>query len=146
MNSRKSSMLRPALAAVALAAVGALPTAALAQQVVRDAESGQLRAPNAAEAAELRARPAARQARAALSSSAASESVETVLADGTVMKATGEEDLMYSVVRRNADGSLERVCVQGKDQAGKVLKAKSFAKPPVMVSKAAKREGGYELK
>ena len=145
MNSRKSSMLRPALAAVALAAVGALPTAALAQQVVRDAESGQLRAPNAAEAAELRARPAARQARAALSSSATSEPVETVLADGTVMKATGEEDLMYSVVRRNADGSLERVCVQGKDQAGKVLKAKSFAKP-VMVSKAAKREGGYELK
>ncbi len=146
MNSRKSSMLRTVLAAAALAAVGALPTAALAQQVVRDAESGKLRAPNAAEAAALSARPAARQGRSALAASSTSEPAETVMADGTVMKATGEEDLMYSVVRRNADGSLERFCVQGKEQATKVSKAKSFAKPMMVSKVVAKREGGYELK
>lgn len=143
MSSSQPSLLRPALAAAALVAVGALPMAAHAQQVVRDAETGLLRAPNAAEAAALAA-PASRLGRSAPAAAVASE--ETVYPDGTVMVMTDDSHMMYSVARRNADGSISRYCVQGKEQAAKVSKVapKTFAKP-VMVSKAS-REAGYELK
>jgi hypothetical protein len=145
MNSRKSSLLRPALAAVALAAVGAMPTAALAQQVVRDADSGKLRAPNASEAAALNARPAARLQRSALASASIAPT-QTVLADGTVMAETDESHMVYSVARRNADGTVTMVCVQGADQARKFSKTpKNFAKQPVLTARN-NREAGYELK
>lgn len=143
MNSSKSSMLRPALAAAALAMAGALPATALAQQVVRDAETGKLRAPTAEEAAALA--PAPRAAARTSLRSAATSSAEIVYPDGTVEMATDDSHMMYSVVRRNADGSLDRFCVQGKEQAAKVSKAKSFAKP-VAMTKTAVQGGGYELK
>ena len=88
------------LAATALAVSAALPVAA--QTVARDAETGQLRAPNAEEAQALRAAPERR----ALRSLAAP--TQRKLAHGAVSAELDESTLMYSVARRNGDGSVSR--------------------------------------
>ena len=60
-------------------------------------------------------------------------------ADGTVEQELDESTLSYSVARRNADGTVEMVCVQGKDAASKAMKAPQFASRPA-ASKASKEQ------
>lgn len=129
------------LAATALAVSAALPVAA--QTVVRDAESGQLRAPNAEEAQALRG--AAPERRALRSLAAPSQ---RKLAHGAVSAELDESTLMYSVARRNADGSVSRACVQGEEHAQQALnKPANFAKPMVPGTSARTARGAiYEDK
>lgn len=145
MNSKTPSPWRPALAALALAAATPLAAQAGPQAtVVRDAETGQLRAPNAEEAKALNAsRDSALRGSAARTSMAAQTEPRT-LANGAVAMELDESTTVYSVARRNADGTISRFDVQGKDVADKAAKApKNFTKP--MTAKTT-REAGYERK
>ena len=67
-----------------------------------------------------------------------------VHADGTVEQELDESTMMYSVVRRNADGTLSTYCVHGPDQAHEVL----HGKIPASVAKVVKaaKEHKYEEK
>lgn len=140
MNARIPMPWRPALVVLALAS--AVPMAAQAAPqsvVVRDAETGQLRAPTAEEAKALNAS----RGKAARSSLAAAPEPRT-LANGAVAMDLDESTMVFSVARRNADGTISRFDVQGKDAAEKAAKApKNFTKP--MTAKTT-REAGYELK
>ena len=60
-------------------------------------------------------------------------------ADGTVEQELDESTLSYSVARRNADGTVEMVCVHGKDAASKAMNAPQFASRPA-ASKASKEQ------
>jgi hypothetical protein len=137
-----------------LALAAALPLVAQAgpdSRVVRDAETGQLRAPNAAEARALDGartqtlRGAATRSATLATADAAPQ--ERVLDNGAVAMDLDESSLLYAVVRRNPDGTLSRMEVQGKATAQQlVTKApKSFAKP-IAPAKTTTKEGGYELK
>lgn len=78
--------------------------------VVRDAQTGKLRAPTPDEAKALRARtPAAGLA-------PAREPAVTTRRDGARGVRLGEKTMVYEVVTRGADGSLSSQCVHG-DQA-----------------------------
>jgi hypothetical protein len=141
MNSRIPSPWRPALAVLALASACPLVVQAAPQSVVvRDAETGQLRAPTAEEAKAL----TATTGKVARNRLAAAKTEPRTLSNGAVAMDLDESTLVYSVVRRNADGTISRVEVQGKEAAEKAAKApRNFTKP--MTAKNS-REAGYELK
>lgn len=103
--------------------VGALAADA-GQRVVRDAVTGELRAPTAEEfkameAAEANAR---RGARAIPQAPVARRSPQ-----GAHGFRVGDQFMTYSVARRNADGTTSMVCVTGEDAAHNVLKAPQAA-------------------
>lgn len=103
------------LAAAALALAAALPAQAQdAQRVVRDATTGQLRAPTAEEGAAL----AARGSRATVETAKAKYSRR----GGAGVRLTNDF-LSHSVMLRNADGSLAEQCVAGEDAAASLIKA-----------------------
>ena len=113
-------------AALALAFTMSTPTttsAAEAMRVVRDPATGELRAPNAAEAAAFEKAEA--QLRAAKESKGAARApapAEIRHPDGSVEKQLGDDTHMYSVATTAADGSLTLDCVPAKE-AQKRLKA-----------------------
>lgn len=72
--------------------------------VVRDAETGELRAPSAAEFDALQVRPAAPAARRA-------QPTVVTGADGRESAYLGSSRLVYSVVTRGPDGKLDHQCV-----------------------------------
>lgn len=76
--------------------------------VVRDAETGELRAPSAAESEALRAQAAAPGARP-------SQPALVTGADGRESVRLGSSRLVYSVVKRGPDGKLDHRCVEGAD-------------------------------
>lgn len=57
------------------------------------------------------------------------------LANGAVAQELDATTLMYSVARVNADGTIERVCVNGSEAAAKAMKAPAFAKRVSQMSK-----------
>lgn len=72
--------------------------------VVRDAETGKLRAPTAAELKALQAKhPQPKELAPAVSS---------LRPDGTRSVNLGERGMVYAVAKRNADGTLSRHCVK----------------------------------
>ena len=89
--------------------------------VVRDAQTGQLRAPTAAEMRAL-APPASASMRAQ------SQPALVTHPDGTRQVHLGERGLVYSVVTRDADGKLHDQCVQGAAAADKAVHAPVPAK------------------
>jgi hypothetical protein len=103
------------------ACCAALPSTAAAQEqsgmvVVRDAQTGQLRAPTAAEIRAL-APPGA----AAMQ--APSQPALVIHPSGARQVHLGERGLVYSVVTRGADGKLHDQCVQGAAAADKAVHA-----------------------
>ena len=89
--------------------------------VVRDAQTGQLRAPTAAEARALAPAPAM---------SAAMRATPPALVahpGGSKQVKLGERGLVYSVVTRGADGKLHDQCVQGAAAAEKAVHAPASA-------------------
>jgi hypothetical protein len=148
MASKRTSML----AATALAVCATLPVAAQAAEkgvVVRDAETGQLRAPTAEEARALQGTRSNERASArALRSSNATAAAEQVTATGAIAAELDESTHMYSVARRNADGSVSRECVKGHDKAlASLAKPGNFAKPVAAKSAARTARGAvYEDK
>lgn len=93
-------------------ALAALCQAAAAQQgltVVRDAETGELRAPTAAETQALQSQAAATARR--------QQPTMVTGADGRQSVYLGNSQHVYAVVRRGADGKLDHQCVEGADAA-----------------------------
>lgn len=86
----------------------------------RDSATSELRGPSAEEAAAVSRSPATNGRRA--SASEASSEVPTFAAAGGGVGAVLDESFMqYSVVTRQADGSLAEVCVTGTDEAARVV-------------------------
>ena len=83
--------------------------------VVRDAQTGQLRAPTAAEMRAL-APPSA-----AARMSAPSQPAMVTHPGGSRHVRLGERGLVYSVVKRGADGKLDEQCVHGAVAAEKAI-------------------------
>lgn len=82
--------------------------------VVRDAETGRLRAPTPDEMRALQ-----RKGPAALAAPA--QPTVVTGADGRRHVQLGESGLVYSVVRRGPDGKLDQQCVHGAEAAGRAL-------------------------
>ena len=106
----------------ALCVLGILSTHARAagqdgMVVVRDAQSGQLRAPTAAESQALRAAAPPNTAMTAAPAAA----ISLKRSNGTRGVRLGESAMVYDVVTRGADGKLSSECVQGAAAAEKAL-------------------------
>lgn len=132
-------MIRSPLSAAALALATLGTGAAQAQVVVRDAETGQLRAPTAAEAADL-------AARAKPSPAGATAGVQRALPGGGVALMLDESSMVYSVARVNAQGVVERECVSGGDAATRALQARKSFTTPIKPTMTTARGAAYELK
>jgi hypothetical protein len=127
-----------ALAALLALGVGA---SAHAQRVTRDSVTGELRAPTADEVKAMDGSSRAKRAVGIHSGKADPQAVR--MPDGTVMQELTTDTLMYSVARKNADGSISQYCVAGDEAAQRLVKGKqartqSFAK--------AGKEQAYEVK
>ncbi len=127
----------PWVAASVAAACAAMPAQAAdaGLQVTRDAETGALRAPTAAEAAALRGKAG---------SGTASRVVMRKLANGAVVADVPESLMSYTVLTRHADGALTRRCVQGAEQAAQASERPSFTKPLSMATARTARGMAYE--
>jgi hypothetical protein len=84
--------------------------------VVRDPQTGQMRAPTAQEMQALHPLP-----KASLRAQAPLSSLVVTKPNGSRALRLGERGLVYSVVRRAPDGSLAEQCVQGQEAASKAL-------------------------
>jgi hypothetical protein len=127
------------------------------QRVAIDPATGQMRAPTAAEAAELDRQDRVARSRQRLKKSDAAATqqlpagVESLAEDGTFTTPDGakgmildDSQMVYSVVTRGADGRLQMECVEGVDAANKLMHRK--AAPAAARPVAATREGGHEHK
>ena len=129
-----------ALSALAAAPVLAAPEAGM--RVARDSKTSPVRAPTAEEskvldAAALKMRAAKGKARVGMASGTV-DPQQLSHADGSVELELDETSMVHSVARRNADGSIEMVCVHGSEAAHKAMTAPKFASRPV--SKVAKEQ------
>jgi len=116
------ALAAPAWAAEQAPAAPAAP-AADSMIVVRDAETGQLRAPTADEAAALSAARAPATGRSALKGSS-SPLLETMShASGAIGVRVSDEVASYSVVSKRADGKLEAACVESKSAAEQAVQS-----------------------
>ena len=89
---------------------------------VRDAVTGQLRAPTAEEAAALQAKSQASKSTRVRALSATATPVGRTNAYGATRFRPTPENISYSVATRNADGSLSTTCVQGQDKAEAIVR------------------------
>ena len=108
---------------IVAAAVVTLPQPAQAQHAsgmvaVRDAQTGNMRAPTAAELRALAGAPGATAAQGTPQAQSAS-----VRADGTRSLKLGERGMVYSVVTRAPDGTLAEQCVHGAGVADHAVNA-----------------------
>jgi hypothetical protein len=98
--------------AVPVAAIGAAPVQD-GMTVVRDAQTGKLRAPTSAELRALRASAIAPQ----VNMLPVPPTTSTLRPDGTRAIALGERGMVYAVMRRSADGTLAGHCVNSEQGA-----------------------------
>ena len=143
MKLKVSAFTKAAVVVVTTASVPAFAAPEAGMRAARDAQTGQVRAPTAEEsktldAAATKLRAAKGDRRVGMASGTLNPQALTH-ADGTVEQELDESTLSYSVARRNADGTVEMVCVQGKDAASKAMKAPQFASRPA-VSKVSKEQ------
>ena len=116
------ALAAPAWAADQAPAAPAAP-AADSMVVVRDAETGQLRAPTADEAAALNAARTPATGRSALKGNS-SALLETMShASGAIGVRVSDEMASYSVVTKRADGKLEAACVESKSVAEQAVQS-----------------------
>jgi hypothetical protein len=127
------------LALAAAMALG-LQLSAQAQTASRDTETGQLRAPTADEVKAMSPERAARPV-GLVSGKANPQAIRH--ADGTIQQELDTSTLMYSVARRNADGTISQFCVTGPEAAERIVKGKKAK--ATLVSKAGK-EHNHEVK
>lgn len=116
---RRRGGRRAAGAGMALAALALAPAAGAAEEpqgmvVVRDAATGELRAPTAAEFRVLQAAPASRRA-------ASAPPPPERRADGTRRAHLGERGTVYTVISRDASGATQTQCVHGAEAAAAAL-------------------------
>lgn len=117
----KINLSRTPLAQVAFAAVfsAAAVTAAQAQVTARDDAASPLRAPTAAESQALQ--PAARSGPAVGMITGRVNPQPVRYKNGSVGQELDASTMMYTVARRNADGSISQYCVEGPDAAQHVI-------------------------
>ena|ERR1700712_871997 len=117
------------LAALFCVLVGAAvpPAQAQGMRIVRDPVTGQLRAPTAEEYQAMQAEEAKASAARKAVAPAAAAPVPVRRADGSVKLMLDESNMSYSVVTRNADGSLTEQCVTGVAEAQKALSGKKVS-------------------
>ena len=100
-------------------------------KVVRDSVSGQLRAPTGAEAQAMAEQDMANlkaKGKASVGILTGTEAPQQQMtASGAVRMELSEDTMVYSVVKRAADGSLEMQCVTGAAAAKKFVNSKSPA-------------------
>jgi len=136
--ARSGTPQRLPLAALLVALTMAAPlTAAAAESmtVVRDRETGELRAPNATELAALKAAEAqAQAAKGRTQQTVRSAPTEIRHANGAVEMTLDDSTTMYSVATRNADGTVALQCLPAAE-AQKVVKTGKNA----VAGKAAKK-------
>lgn len=128
----KFTSMQKTSSAVLVAAGLALAGAAQAQNV-------QVRSDNAAQARanlEKSVRAAARGQKVGMVSGQANPQPQQ-LANGAVVQELDAGTMMHTVARRNANGSIEMVCVDSAEAADKAMKAPAFAK---RVSQASKEQ------
>lgn len=117
--------LRSAVAIVALAFAGSAAAAGQDGQTVhKDPRTGKIRNATALEAKQLNdLRAAERAARNAerKAAGAPATGVVRLQQNGIAAAHVDEDSMMYSVMRRNADGKLEHDCVHGKHAAETTL-------------------------
>lgn len=109
-----TALCASAWAAPQAAAQAAAGSATQGLTVVRDAESGELRAPTSAERQALHAASPASAARP-------SQPAVVTGPDGRLNARLGESRLVYSVVTRGPDGKLDQTCVQGAHAAERAV-------------------------
>jgi hypothetical protein len=125
-------MKRLTMAALGAAMVLGLAATAQAQVVVRDAQTGQLRAPTAAEAEQLHQLQQVQRGRAMnrglLTGTLNPRPVR--MRDGSDFLENTEADMNYSVMVRLPDGRLARQCVGDAEMAERVVRGEmpTFAK------------------
>jgi hypothetical protein len=132
--------------AVAATLALTMATSAHAQVVVRDAETGQLRAATAAEVQAMnKTSGTGRSANAVqprIGMNTGKLNPQPIQhADGTVEQELDASTLSYTVAKRNADGSISMVCVTGKDEEAKALAAK-----PARSAAVSKKEHNHDVK
>ncbi len=133
-TSRAHAILVLGFAALA---VGPCAQAAdAAQRVVRDAVTGELRAPTAEEFQALEAAEA--NARRGAPAAPREAPVARRSVHGAHGFRVGDRFMTYSVIKRNADGTTSLVCVTGEDAADRVLRA-----PQAATSTAAHKEADH---
>jgi hypothetical protein len=115
------TFLQPGAAALAALMALALCGAAQAQRVSRDTQGGPLRAPTAEETKALDAKAAKTAAPVGLRTGKVNPQ-PIKHPDGSIEQELDTSTLTYSVARRNADGSLDMVCVTGSEDAERALK------------------------
>lgn len=129
-TSRRAGFgLAGALAAAMLMA--ASPAHAI--KVVKDPATGQLRAPTADEVRAEQATQGLKNAKTAAQPrgllTGKVNPAPIVKADGTIFQEMDESTVVYSTVTRNADGTLDFDCVQGKETADAIVNGKKKAAP-----------------
>ncbi len=142
MRAEGRVRLATALAVVAMSAAPMAHAADPGMTVTKDSQTGQLRAPTAEEMDALKANEALKsKGRQTLR---AAPLTQRVHANGSVSVTLDESFESYSVMTRDADGTLREDCVVGSDAANAIVsgKAKKSAKNPVVSSK----EHAHELR
>jgi hypothetical protein len=129
MSVRNRSVGRGALtvlmATAAIATAPASQAADVGMRVIRDANTGQLRAPTAEEVKAMDEAEA--RGRASSRAQPAAQPMVRRHANGAVGYHVGDTFMTYSVAKRNADGTTSVVCVPGAEAADKVLSAPQAA-------------------
>ena len=114
--------LAAALAVVALASASAVHAVDAGMTVVKDPDTGLLRAPTADEFKALQAQSIRENAGKAAQVQEAPVAIRR--ADGATRLTLGENHMSYAVVTRNADGTLTEQCVTGADTANRIVSGK----------------------
>lgn len=142
MSFRVSSLTMAAAMALATLAIAPAFAAPDGMRVARDQQTGQVRAPTAEESRMLDAATARmREAKGNKRVGMATGKIDpqpVVHANGSVALELDESSLTYTVAKRNADGTIEMVCVEGSEAAQNALKAPQLAS--AHVHKAAKEQ------
>jgi hypothetical protein len=118
-----------ALAAFSMQAKAQSPEAQDSQEgmvVVRDPQTGKMRAPTADELKALRARTPSSAAAKAFTAQPQTLAGRRPGARGVRL---GEKNMVYEVVTRGADGKLSSECVQGEAAAAEALKGATDKRP-----------------
>lgn len=129
-----------ALAALALG----VAASAQAQRVTKDSVTGELRAPTADEVKAMDASTGKRSTRAVGILSGKADPQPERMPNGTVAQELTTDTMMYSVARKNADGTISQYCVSGDEAAQRLVKGKASSRKQTFAK--AGKEAAYEVK
>ena len=133
------------LIALAALAVG-VTASAQAQRAAKDSVTGELRTPTVDEVKAMDS-TGKRSTRAVGILSGKVDPQPERLSNGTVAQELTTDTVMYSVARKNADGTISQYCVSGDEAAQRLVKAKQSKQAKIQsFAKAGGKEQVYEVK